>query len=387
MNCKKITSLLLAAVLLLALTACGGKEETAPAAPVGIAVQTETVLRDTISTENRVSGTVASDNESMIMVAATAKCTAAYFKAGDTVKAGDVICTLDLGSSLASYNAALIGYESASRSYYDQKAILDKQVQLASDNVANTKALFEIGAASRLEVDQAELNYQNAVAGRNSALSQLEAGMQNAKSGLEQLDLVLENVDAEGNVIAPIDGTLVSLYAVEGSYTSASMPVATIVGEGSMKATVQVSENLVSKLHTGDEAEVYLSAIGKTVAAAIRSVDRAANMQTQLYTVVLSLPDDVEGLLSGMFADVTFLTDTSKDAIVVPTQAILTSNAVQYVFVVEDGVACYREVTTGLTGSGVTEVLEGLNEGEQLVTVGQAYLMDGDAVRVVSGEA
>ena len=52
MNCKKITSLLLAAVLLLALTACGGKEETAPAAPVGIAVQTETVLRDTISTED-----------------------------------------------------------------------------------------------------------------------------------------------------------------------------------------------------------------------------------------------------------------------------------------------------------------------------------------------
>ena len=70
-----------------------------------------------------------------------------------------------------------------------------------------------------------------------------------------------------------------------------------------------------------------------------------------------------------------------------PSHAILTSNAVQYVFVVEDGVACYREVTTGLTGSGVTEVLEGLNEGEQLVTVGQAYLMDGDAVRVVSGEA
>ena len=211
--------------------------------------------------------------------------------------------------------------------------------------------------------------------------------MENAKSGLEQLNLVLENVDAEGNVIAPISGTLVSLYATEGSYTSNSMPVATIVGEGQMKATVQVSENLVPKLHAGDEADVYISAIDKTVSATIRSVDRAANMQTQLYTVVLTVPADVEGLLSGMFADVTFRTDTSEGAVVVPTQAILTSGDEQHVFVVEDGIARYRVVTTGLTGSGVTEVLTGLEAGEQLVTVGQAYLQDGDAVRVVSGEA
>ena len=84
--------------------------------------------------------------------------------------------------------------------------------------------------------------------------------------------------------------------------------------------------------------------------------------------------------------DVTFRTDTAENTIVVPTEAILTSNHVQYVFVVEDGAAKYVEVTTGLTGSGVTEVTSGLTEGEQLVTVGQAYLSDGDPVRVVSGE-
>ena len=70
----------------------------------------------------------------------------------------------------------------------------------------------------------------------------------------------------------------------------------------------------------------------------------------------------------------------------VPTEAILTSKDVQYVFVVEGDTAKYVEVTTGLTGSGVTEVTSGLTEGQQLVTVGQAYLSDGDSVRVVSGE-
>ncbi len=387
MNRKKIVSLLLAAVMALSLAACGAEEAEAPAPSGGIAVQVTEVMADTISSENRVSGTVSSDNSSTIMVAANAKCTAAYFRSGDAVAAGDILCTLDLEGSLASYNAALIGYESASQSYHDQKAILDKQLKLAGDNVANTRALFEIGAASQLEIDQAELNYQNALAGRNSALSQLEAAMQNAKSGLEQLDLVLENVDSEGNVIAPIDGTLVTMTAVEGSLISSTMPLATIVGAGQMKVTVAVSENLVPKLSAGDTADVYISAIDKTVEASIRSVDRAASMQTQLYTVVLTMPADTEGLLSGMFADVTFRTDTSEGAIVIPTEAILTSNGVQSVFVVEDGTARYREVSTGLTGSGVTEILSGLSAGEQLVTVGQAYLQDGDSVRVVSGEA
>ena len=51
----------------------------------------------------------------------------------------------------------------------------------------------------------------------------------------------------------------------------------------------------------------------------------------------------------------------------------------------ENGVARRVNITTGLTGSGVTEVLSGLSAGEKLITVGQAYLVDGSAVRVVGG--
>ena len=117
------------------------------------------------------------------------------------------------------------------------------------------------------------------------------------------------------------------------------------------------------------------------------NVEQAANAQTKLYTVTVSVPSDVSGLLSGMFADVTFHTDTASGAIVVPTESILTSGSTQYVYVVQDdNTAKYIEVTTGLTGNGVTEVTSGLSAGQQLVTVGQSYLSDGAAVRVVSGE-
>lgn len=386
MKYNRIIALMLALVMALSLTACG-EEEVQEEGPAGIAVQVQTVLPDTIATENKVSGKISADNSSTIMIGSTAKCTAVYAQAGDLVEAGDLICTLDLGSTLAQYNAARIGYDSAVQSYQDQKGILDRQVQLAADNVTNTKALFEIGAASQLEVDQAEINYQSAVASKNSALAQLEAGIQNAKSGLEQLDIVMDNVDTSGNVIAPMSGTLATMNAVEGSYISSSLPVAVINGSDQMRITTSVSEALVPQLAIGDVADVYVSAIDSTFAATIRSVERSANMQTQLYSVVLTVPADVSGLLSGMFADVTFHTNISENTLVIPSDAILTSNDVQYVFIVEDDIAHHTEITTGLTGSGVTEVLSGLKEGQQLVVLGHHYLAEGDPVRIVDGTA
>lgn len=385
---KRMTAALLAAGMALALAACSSQEEQSAAQPeenAGVAVQVVDVTAETLYTENTTIGKITAEDEANIIVGTTAKCTAVYKNAGDTVTAGEKICTLDLGSTIASYNSARISYNSAVQSYNDQKSILEKQVKLAEDNVANTKALFEIGAASQLEIDNAEISYESAVAGMHSALAQLEAGIQSAKSGLEQLGLVMDDVDASGNVIAPMSGTLVTLNVTEGGYTSTSMPVATINGAEQMKITTSVSEALVPRLNAGDQATVSVSAADRTFTATIRSVDRAANYQTQLYTVTLTVPAEVTGLLAGMSADVTFHTDVSENTVAIPAEAILTGTDGQYVFVEENGVARRVNITTGLTGSGVTEVLSGLSAGEKLITVGQAYLVDGSAVRVVGG--
>lgn len=178
-----------------------------------------------------------------------------------------------------------------------------------------------------------------------------------------------------------------SLNAVENAFVSPSMPVAVIDGPEQMKVTVSVSEALVPKLAIGDEAEVTVSAVDATFTAQIRSVEQTANAQTKLYTVTLTVPADVSGLLSGMFADVTFRTNASENAVVVPTEAILTSGEEQYVFVVENDTAKYVPVTTGLTGNGVTEITSGLQPGQQLVTVGQGLPgPTAPRLRVVSGE-
>lgn len=442
---KKKQILALCTALTLGLTACGAKtgktgaEETAQA---GVAVQTTTVLRESMATDNKVSGRISAEDEAVIMIGVAAKCTAVYAEAGEEVRKGDVLCTLDLGSTLSQYNAARISYDSAVQNYNDQKGLLDQQVdmaekqlamaeeqigltrrqielmgpqiELAGKNVRDTLELTKIGAASQMEYDNAQIQYDQALfqldqaklqveqlelqrdssqvqlqqlkSTRSSTLAQLEAGIQNARSGVQQLDNVLEDVDAKGNVIAPMSGTLVTFNATENNYISNTMPLAVIDGEAQMKLTVSVSEALVPKLMAGDEADVYVSALDRTLNAVIRSVERSANVQTRLYTVTLALPEDTEGVLAGMSADVTFHTDRVSDTIAIPSQAILNSGDKQFVYVVEGEKAKYVEVTTGLTGAGVTQVLTGLTGGEKLVTVGQSYLSDGDAVRVVAEE-
>ena len=389
MRSYRILPALMLGALALSLTGCSNEAEASetPESDAGIAVQVTAVESGDMASENRVSGRVSSDNEQSIYISQAAKCTAVYVRAGDTVAAGDKLCTLDMAATIASYDAASTAYNAAAQSYSDQSAVFDAQIAMYEKNLSDLQALYEIGAASQMEIDNAELSLMSAQATRNSTLAQLEATMKNSESQLEQLSGVLENVDHDGNVTAPIAGTVASLSAEKDAYVSASMPVAVIVGEGGMEVTAAVSESLVTKINSGDTAEVSVSAAGQSFEATVRSVDRTANAQTRLYNVTLTVPDGVAGLLSGMSADVNFLTDVKHNALMVPTEAILTGGDAQYVFVAEDGTARYVEVATGLTGSGVTEIVSGLSEGDLVVTVGQTYLADGDAVRIVEPEA
>ena len=383
---KTILCFTMALAMLFLLCSCGEEEaqETDNTTPVEIAM----VEKGSISAESNVSGQVASGDKQSVFVALSVRCTNVYVEAGDYVSAGQTICTLDMASTWANYETAVKSYEAAQKSYNDQSSVLSQQVAMAEKNVADTQALFEIGAASQLEVDNAKLQLENARAGMNSALSQLEVSMQNYRATITQLESSLANIDRNGNVVAPISGNILALNATKNTFVSPSAPIATVDSTSDMEITASVSEALVSKLSVGGKVNVAISSAGKEFQASISSVDRSANPQTHLYGVTIQIPSgSASGLLSGMFADITFYTDTQNNVVVIPTEAIQTGIDGQYVYTVDSNNLAHKiTVETGLVGDGVTEITSGLTGGEKLVTVGQFYLSEGAEVRIVSAE-
>jgi RND family efflux transporter MFP subunit len=111
----------------------------------------------------------------------------------------------------------------------------------------------------------------------------------------------------------------------------------------------------------------------------IRLISPEVERATRLGRVRIFIGDDKE-LRIGTFARAV-INVAKSDGLGVPSSAILNQNDVQTVQVVKDGKVETRRVRTGLVGGGKTEIIEGLAEGEQVVTRSGTLLRDGDAVR------
>ena len=384
---KRIISLCLALGALFLLSGCG-EEEDPEAEDQTTAVEIATVSRGTISAENTVSGQVVSGGQESVYVALSVRCTAVNVEVGDTVSAGQTLCTLDIAATQANYNTASLSYAKAQQSYADQSALLAQQVAQAEKNLSDTQALFALGAASQAEVDNAQLALDSARTSMTATLDQLEVSMQNYRATMEQIQASLANIGSGGKVTAPISGTVISLSAVENGFVSPSAPIATIESTSDMEVQVGVAESLIGKLQVGGQVTVTVDSAQTSFQGTIHALDTAPDANTHLYTVTIKIPpSSARGLLSGMFASVVFYTDTQNDVVIVPTEAIQTGMDGQYVYTLDqDNIAHRVVVETGLVGDGVTEITSGLSGGEVLVTVGQFYLSEGAAVRVVSSE-
>ncbi len=368
MKYKKIISAFGLFALIFALASCN----TAPDAvesemPEGVAIHVMQVGEEDLSRENIVSGRISASSQSSVYVPGSVKVSEVYVKEGDRVQKGDAVARLDM-STLAIPSASL-----------EQINVLNLQMDMAMDAWNASKALYEIGAASEVEVENAQLQYLSVKLQRDSAVASLGAGMSYAGA-------TVEFSDAAGTVVASESGTVTVLNAVAGEYATAESPFVTIQGSEHSYVSVSVSESLKPLLSVGDPVHVRVSSIDQEFEGSIRTIDASASAQTKLYAVTVSIPEDVQGISSGMFADVTFYTDTAVSAIAVPSECVLTGEDGSYVYVVQDGAARRTSVVTGMTTGGLTEILSGLAAGDMVVTVGQTYLSDGEAVRIVSGE-
>lgn len=383
---KRILAALLAASMALC-AGCGSQtsddEEDQTAA--GTAVEVVEVTKGAMSTEYSVNGKVVADNEVQVFPMLAGQVLTLSVSEGDKVTKGQTLLNVDTSSvtsTMASLRESYNATKTATEKAIENAQIGVDQAQLA---VENTEALLEAGAAAEQDLTKAKQGLAQAQAGVQQARAQQAASLAQIQASMDQIN----KQASYGTVTAPCAGTVTAVNVVQGGMASSAQPAVVIAEDSRVKIDASVSEDVFAGLHTGDSAGVQISVLSDEVKTAnIVSLPAAANQQTNLYDVSVSVPAGTEPAI-GAFATVIFYTDRRENTLSVPTECVLTGNDNErYLFTVDESGTTAKRVTveTGLVGKTNTEITSGLNAGDRVVVKGQSYLSDGSAVRVVTSD-
>jgi RND family efflux transporter MFP subunit len=158
----------------------------------------------------------------------------------------------------------------------------------------------------------------------------------------------------------------------------------TIVDFNSLIIKSSVSEDLFSKIKLGDKLKVKFNAFPeKEFTARVTLKYQQIDPVTRNFPVELKLINGTEEIIPGMMAEIELITDKKDKALTVPNDVfIVNQKGEKIVYVIKDGIAHQRIVTTGISNDKITEITSGLNQGEEIVVMGQELLKDGIKVMV-----
>lgn len=202
---------------------------------------------------------------------------------------------------------------------------------------------------------------------------------------VEEDDIIAKIATPMGkqNIRAPKDGEILNLTASEGDYVSNEQPFALIADLETMKLNFAVTAD-VRKLFSIDKK---LTAIitDEEYEATITSISTMPD-DTGLYPIEATVANKNKAILPGMVVELFVPEQQVKDALLVPTAAIIEGNDETYVYVIEENKAVKQVITVVETQSAQSAIEGEVQEGDELVITGQLTLSDGVQVNVVKGE-
>ena len=189
-------------------------------------------------------------------------------------------------------------------------------------------------------------------------------------------------------VTAPITGTVTAIYVDQGGTVSTATPIVAVGELDTLEVVVDIPERFVSAARPGMTAEIELSAFpGNRFAVAASEISPLLDSTTRTKEVRFLVDPLETGAEAGMFAEVTIVTETRDDVVVIPVESIITRSDRDFIFtVIDDSVASLRPVQVGLIENQLAEIREGLEAGEPIVVRGQSIIEEGSAVQVLSAE-
>ncbi len=347
----KLSAISLALLFLLA--GCQSHEQAAEARVKTVDAPTLTLAMSAIPVFDATPGAVVSEQQVQVASRLMGYIRDIAVREGDTVKAGQLLFTIDPADIEGQVVQARAGLSQAEAALLDAKSDFERFSNLYRDE-----------SIPKLQYDKIKLQY-------SIAQSQARA----ARAGLDTAESQLRYAE----VRAPIDGVVTQKMASKGDLAAPGRPV--LVLENLQKLVIQtaVSDETYAHLKLAGSAAVEIA--GQVYAGHITRLVPAADAVSHTHLVKLAVPG-VAGLTSGAFARVRFDVG-SRQGISVPKSAILQRAGITGVFVVDGkGIAGYRMVRTGSDLGGVVAVEAGLSPGEKIVVGNTGELDSGDRVNL-----
>ncbi len=291
-------------------------------------------------------GTLEGEKQAVIYAKIAEAVEAVHVREGQRIKTDQVLISLDKSGPSSRYQEALSLYRNAEKNY--------KKMEF----------LFGEGAVSESQFDAAKTQYEVTKAGFEAAAQLVE-------------------------IHSPIDGIVTSLKISKGDFLGPGQELATVATVDRLRVKFGVNAADIGSMTPGTLVTVSSADATRTAEGTVLSVARSADPVTRTFQVEVVF-DNSEGMFRpGVFIRINIPLEQLTGVVVVPRQAVIARRGGEVVFVVSNGIAQERAVTTGADLGGRIVVTSGLDVGDTLVTLGQDYLQDGVEVNItdiVEGE-
>jgi len=358
---KKI---LFSLIILTVLTAgCSSHKEKATEKLEISGIKTETINKTAVDDFYETSATVKSKNSSVVSSMIMGQVTSLLVKEGDSVRAGQLLLTIDsretsqkaMGAK-AGLNEALKGAESADQNRKLANKTYQRYENLYKENALTKQEFDEISNSKKI----ADIEYQRALQGVNRA-----------KAGLGEVGVY----QSYSRVTAPVSGIIVEKNIDLGSMAISGQPLLTIETASSLELVADINESMIDKIKIG--SPVYIESENKNIKTEIISIIPKIDPMTRTFKVKIALA----GLNSGGYAKIK-IPIAKKQAMVVPQNSVVQKGQLTGVYTVDEkNIISYRLIRTGKTFGKDVEVLSGLNHGDKVVVSGMEKAVDGGVAK------
>ena len=398
----------LALGLAMGLAACSGSE-SADKEPV-VSVQAGPAERTSIQQKVVAEAVLYPIHEAAITPKVSAPVLKFDVNRGDHVRAGQLLAVLenkDLAAALTENKGV---YEQAQADYANTVAsTLPQQVQAAKADAENARAA--LGAAQRLYDSSKNLYDQGALAKRQ--LDQAQVGLVQAQTQEQAAEQKLQKMEAISNeaqqksaagqlaaaqgkyqgaqaqlayseIRSPIAGVITDRPLYQGEMAAAGTPLITVMDVSRIVARAHIAEAQAESLKVGDPAEIS-SLDGKDkISGKVTIVSPALDPNSTTVEIWAEAKNPKGQFRAGASVNLTMVSKTTAEAIVIPKSALLVDpkEGSSVMVVGSDSHAHQRKVQTGIQQDDRVEIVQGLKEGEVVVTVGAYGLPDNVKVTV-----